>query len=451
MSAVSQHKKLGKRPMNKPHSFIAFAAALAMVAPGARAESTLTIGTVNNGDMVVMQKLAPDFEKQHPDIKLRWVVLEENVLRQRLTTDIATKAGQFDVMTVGNYEVPIWAKQGWLEPMEGLPANYDTADLLKPVRDGISYNGKLYAAPFYGESAMTYYRTDLFQKAGITMAPAPTYAQIAEYAEKITDKANQVYGICLRGKPGWGENMAFVTPLVTSFGGQWFNEQWKATLDTPEWNKAITYYSDMLRKFGPPGATSNGFNENLALFASGRCGMWIDSTVAAGLLFDPKQSQVSDKVGFAPMPTGDFKGGPTWLWSWNLGIPASSKQKEAAKTFVAWATSKDYVKLVAGANGWVAVPPGTRQSTYDDPDYKKVAPFADFVQKAIDSANPTGSTKAQRPYTGAQFVAIPEFQGIGTQVGQTVASTLTGASVETALKTAESATERTMKQAGYPK
>ena len=437
--------------MTKLHSALAFTAAIVLAAPAARAESTLTIGTVNNGDMVVMQKLAPDFEKQHPDIKLRWVVLEENVLRQRLTTDIATKAGQFDIMTVGNYEVPIWAKQGWLEPMEGLPSTYDTADLLKPVRDGISYNGKLYAAPFYGESAMTYYRTDLFQKAGITMAAAPTFAQIAEYAEKITDKANQVYGICLRGKPGWGENMAFVTPLVTSFGGQWFNEQWKTTLDTPEWNKAITYYSDLLHKYGPPGATSNGFNENLALFASGRCGMWIDSTVAAGLLFDPKQSQVADKVGFAPFPTGDFTGGPTWLWSWNLGIPASSKQKEAAKTFVAWATSKDYVKLVAAANGWVAVPPGTRQSTYDDPDYKKVAPFADFVQKAIDSANPTASTKAQRPYTGAQFVAIPEFQGIGTQVGQTVASTLTGVPVAQALKSAEAATDRTMKQAGYPK
>ncbi len=427
--------------------------ALAVALPGtpARAEATLTIGTVNNGDMVVMQKLAPDFEKQHPDIKLRWVVLEENVLRQRLTTDIATKAGQFDVMTVGNYEVPIWAKQGWLEPMDGLPANYDAADLLKPVRDGISYNGKLYAAPFYGESAMTYYRTDLFQKAGITMPAAPTYAQIAEYAEKITDKPNQVYGMCLRGKPGWGENMAFVTPLVTSFGGQWFDQQWKTTLDTPEWNKAITFYSDTLRKYGPPGATSNGFNENLALFASGRCGMWIDSTVAAGLLFDPKQSQIADKVGFAPMPTGDFQGGPSWLWSWNLGIPTSSKQKDAAKAFVAWATSKEYVQLVAAANGWVAVPPGTRQSTYDNPEYKRVAPFADFVQKAIASANPTGSTKAPRPYTGGQFVAIPEFQGLGTQVGQTVASTLTGAPVEQALKSAQSATDRTMKQAGYPK
>ena len=417
----------------------------------AQAQATLTIGTVNNGDMVVMQRLGSEFEKQNPTIKLRWVVLEENVLRQRLTTDIATRAGQFDVITVGNYEVPIWAKQGWLEPMEGLPAAYDAADILQPVREGISHEGKLYAVPFYAESAMTYYRTDLFQKAGITMPAQPTYAQVAEYAEKITDKPNQVYGICLRGKPGWGENMGFVTPLVTSFGGQWFDQQWRTRIDTPEWNRAITYYSNLLRQFGPPGATSNGFNENLALFASGRCGMWIDATVAAGLLFDPKQSQVADKVGFAPMPTGDFTGGPTWLWSWNLGIPATSKQKDAAKTFVTWATSKEYVKLVAGANGWVAVPPGTRQSTYDSPEYKSAAPFADFVQKAIAGANPTGSTKAPRPYTGAQFVAIPEFQGIGTQVGQTIASTLTGTPVDQALKAAQSATERTMRQANYPK
>ena len=437
--------------MTKLHSMLAFTAAIALAAPGARAESTITIGTVNNGDMVVMQKLSSDFEKQHPDIKLRWVVLEENVLRQRLTTDIATKAGQFDVLTIGNYEVPIWAKQGWLEPMEGLPASYDANDLLKPVREGISYQGKLYAAPFYGESAMTYYRKDLFEKAGITMPAAPTFAQIAEYAEKITDKPNQVYGMCLRGKPGWGENMGFITPLVTAFGGQWFDQGWKTTIDTPQWNKAITWYSDVLKKYGPPGATSNGFNENLALFAGGRCGMWIDATVAAGLLFDPKQSQVADKVGFAPMPTGEYKGGPTWLWSWNLAIPASSKQKDAAKTFIEWATSKDYIKTVADANGWVAIPPGTRQSTYDNPDYKKVAPFAEFVQRAMASANPTASTAAPRPYTGAQFVAIPEFQGIGTQVGQTLASTLTGTPVEQALKTAQAATDRTMKQAGYPK
>ena len=214
------------------------AAALLFSAIGiAQADSTVTIATVNNGDMVVMQKLSAEFEKQHPDIHLRWVVLEENVLRQRVTTDIATKAGQFDVLTIGNYEVPIWAKQGWLVPMDNLPASYATDDLLKPVRAGLTYNGKLYGLPFYGESAMTYYRTDLFQKAGIKMPDAPTYEQIRGFADKITDKANQVYGMCLRGKPGWGENMAYVTSLVNAEGGQWFNMQWKPTIDTAAWQQ----------------------------------------------------------------------------------------------------------------------------------------------------------------------------------------------------------------------
>ncbi len=427
--------------------------AFALLVPGvARADATLTIATVNNGDMVVMQKLSAQFEQLHPDIHLRWVVLEENVLRQRVTTDVATKAGQFDILTIGNYEVPIWAKQGWLVPLDNLPASYDASDLLKPVREGLTYDGKLYGLPFYAESAMTYYRTDLFQKAGITMPAAPTYPQIREFADKITDKPNQVYGMCLRGKPGWGENMAYVTTLVDADGGQWFDENWKPTLDTAAWKTAIGFYSDILKADGPPGASSNGFNENLALFSSGHCGMWIDATVAGGLLYDKKQSQVADKVGFAPMPTGSFTGGPTWLWSWNLAIPASTKQADAAKTFVTWATSKDYIQLVAKENGWVSVPPGTRQSTYDNPDYQKAAPFAGFVQKAIDSSNINGQTKNPRPYTGTQFVAIPEFQGIGTQVGQTIAGTLTGQStVDQALQTAQAATERTMKQAGYPK
>ena len=430
----------------------ALAAATMLATSPAWADATLTIATVNNGDMVVMQKLSAQFEQQHPDIHLRWVVLEENVLRQRVTTDIATKAGQFDVLTIGNYEVPIWAKQGWLAPLDNLPASYDVDDLLKPVRDALTVNGKLYGLPFYAESAMTYYRTDLFKKAGLTMPDAPSYTQIHQFADKLTDKPNQVYGMCLRGKPGWGENMAYVTSLVDAEGGQWFDANWKPTISTPEWKTAVGLYSDLLKTDGPPGASSNGFNENLALFATGHCAMWIDATVAGGMLFDTKQSQVADKVGFAPMPTGSYAGGPTWLWSWNLAIPASTKQADAARTFITWATSKEYIQLVAKENGWVSVPPGTRQSTYDSADYKKAAPFAGFVLKAIDVANPNGQTKDPRPYTGAQFVAIPEFQGIGTQVGQTIAGTLTGQStVDAALTSAQSATERTMRQAGYPK
>lgn len=419
------------------------------LAAGANAEPvSITIATVNNGDMVTMQKLSDAFEKANPDIKLNWVVLEENTLRQRVTTDIATHAGQFDVLTIGNYEAPIWAQRGWLEKITP-DAAYDTDDLLKPVRDSLSYKGAIYALPFYAESAMTYYRTDLFKKAGLTMPTAPTYEQIRQFADKITDKSNGVYGMCLRGKPGWGENMAFFTMLVTAMGGQWFGDGYHATIDTPAWHKALDWYDGILKADGPPGATSNGFNENLALFASGHCGMWIDSTVAAGLLYDKKQSTVADKVGFAPVPTGSYTGGPTWLWSWALAVPVSSTHKGAAEKFVTWATSKAYVDLVAKTNGWVSAPAGTRQSTYANPQYKAVAPFASFVLDAIDNSNPNGKTAQPRPYVGAQFVGIPEFQGIGTQVGQTIAATLTGGlSADQALKSAQSATQRTVRQAG---
>ncbi|AOX16829.1 periplasmic mannitol/sorbitol binding protein [Kozakia baliensis NRIC 0488] len=415
----------------------------------AHAESELTIATVNNGDMIIMRQLSSEFEKTHPGIHLKWVTLEENVLRQRVTTDIATGAGQFDIMTIGNYEVPIWAKQKWLAELHPA-ADYDMQDILPAVRQGLSVNGQIYALPFYAESVMTYYRTDLFKKAGLTMPESPTYDEIRGFADKITDKSNQVYGICLRGKPGWGENMAYVTSLVNTFGGQWFGMGWKPLIDSPAWKAAINWYVSALREDGPPGATSNGFNENLALFASGHCGMWIDSTVAGGLLFDPKQSQVADKVGFAPSPKGAYGKGPTWLWSWNLAIPASSKHTEDAQTFITWATSKEYVKLVAERKGWVAVPAGTRASTYKTPEYQKAAPFASFVQHAIETADPNGQTAQPRPYGGAQFVGIPQFQALGTQVGQTIAATLSGqVTVDQALASAQSSVTRTMRQSGY--
>ena len=418
----------------------------------AKADTTLTIATVNNVQMIEMRKLSSVFEKAHPDIHLNWVTLEENVLRQRVTTDIATHAGQFDILTIGNYEVPLWAKQGWLYKFDNLSAAYDVNDIIAPVRESVSYEGKIYALPFYAESVMTLYRKDLFAKAGLTMPETPSWDQIRDFAAKTTDKSTDTYGICLRGKPGWGENMTIVTTMVTSFGGQWFDMSWKPALTTPAWHNAISYYSSILKQFGPPGASANGFNENLSLFATGHCAIWIDATSAAGTVFDPKQSSVADKVGFASLPTGSFKGGPTWLWSWNLAIPASSTHAEAASTFIQWATSKDYIQLVAKTDGWVNIPPGTRSSSYQSPDYQKVAPFSSFVLKAIESSNPSGQTAQPRPYVGAQFVDITPFQGIGTQVGQTIASILAGStSVDSGLSAANAATNRVIRQAGYQK
>ena len=242
----------------------ALACTLTVVAAASAQAADLVIATVNNGHMIEMQKHSKDFEKANPGVTLKWVTLEEGVLRQRVTTDIATKGGQFDVMTIGLYEAPIWSKKGWLLPIT-TDAAYDVDDLLPAIRSGLSLDGKLYAAPFYGESSMTMYREDLVKAKGLTMPPNPTWTQMADIVSKIHDPAKGIYGLCLRGKPGWGDNMAFLTTMVNTYGGQWFDMNWKPQLETKPWHDAITQYVDLMKKYGPPGASANSFNENLAL------------------------------------------------------------------------------------------------------------------------------------------------------------------------------------------
>lgn len=424
--------------------------ALAGMSLAAQAE-TITIATVNNGDMIRMQKLTDDFTAKNPDITLEWVTLEENVLRQRVTTDIATKGGQYDVMTIGTYEVPIWGKQGWLVSLDDLPASYDIDDLLPAIRSGLTVDGSLYAAPFYGESSMVMYRTDLMEKAGLEMPDAPTWEFIGKAARAMTDKANEIYGVCLRGKAGWGENVAFLTATANSFGARWFDMDWNPQFDSPAWKETLTFYLDLMNDAGPPGASSNGFNENLALFQSGKCGMWIDATVAASFVTNPNDSTVADKVGFALAPDNGKGVRGNWLWAWSLAIPAGTQKEAAAKKFIEWATSKAYLELVASKEGWANVPPGTRTSLYENPEYAKV-PFAKMTLDSINSADPSKPTVDPVPYVGVQFVAIPEFQGIATAVGQQFSAALAGTvSAEQALQSAQALTERQMKKAGYIK
>jgi sorbitol/mannitol transport system substrate-binding protein len=431
---------------------IASALTAAMMTAGmAQAATELVVATVNNGHMIEMQKLTKHFESANPGITVKWVTLEEGVLRQRVTTDIATKGGQFDIMTIGMYETPIWGKKGWLQELK-TDAAYDADDILPAMRNGLSVDGKMFAVPFYGESSMLMYRKDLTDKAGIKIPNNPTWDLVRETAAKIHDPANGVYGICLRGKPGWGDNAAFLTTIVNTYGGQWFDMKWKPQLESKPWKDAIGMYVNLMNKYGPPGSENNSFNEILALYNEGKCGMWIDATIAASFISDPRQSKVADKVAFAQAPTQVTPKGANWLWAWALAIPAGSKKVDAATKFVTWATSKEYIELVAKTNGWASVPTGTRKSTYANPNFVKAARFADAEKAAIDSANPADSTLPKSPYVGVQFAAIPEFQSIGTAVGQELTAALAGKkSVDAALKASQVIADRQMKKAGYYK
>ncbi|KHA52916.1 ABC transporter substrate-binding protein [Sulfitobacter geojensis] len=417
-----------------------------ITASGAFAE-TLTIATVNNGDMIRMQGLTADFtEKTGHEVE--WVTLEENVLRQRVTTDITTKGGSFDIMTIGMYETPIWGKNGWLIPLDDLSAEYNAADILPAMAGGLSYDGTLYASPFYGESSMVMYRTDLMEKAGLEMPKAPTWEFIAEAAAAMTDRENEINGICLRGKAGWGEGGAFITAMSNSFGARWFDMDWNAQFDTEAWANTVNFFKDTMDASGPAGYATNGFNENLSLFNQGKCGMWIDATVAASFVTG-KDSTVADHVGFALAPDNGLGKRSNWLWAWALAIPAGTQKEAAAKEFIEWATGTGYIELVAANEGWANVPPGARTSLYENPEYQKV-PFAQMTLDSILSADPNNSTVEESPYVGVQFAAIPEFAGIASEVSQEFSAAYAGQqTVEEALAKAQALTNDAMEAAGY--
>lgn len=415
-------------------------------------KTKLVIGSVNNSEMLVMKELSKLYEKEHPNIELEWRILEETTLRKRLLSDMAISDGQFDIMTIGAYETQIWAKEKWLSPIKDLPKKYDLDDIIKPLRDNLSFKNNLYALPFYAESSMTFYRTDLFKKAGITMPENPTYKDILNFIKKIHDPENGVYGICLRGKAGWGANMAFFNTLLNSFGGRWFDENWNPTINTLEWENALSLFKELIVNYAPPGTSTYNFNENKELFSEGHCGIWIDATVAAGLLFDPNNSKVYKDIGYAKAPIAVTENGSHWLWTWSLAIPSSSKQKKDALDFITWATSKDYINLVAKKSGWLQVPPGTRTSTYENKNYKKEAKFSNFVFNSINNIDTKNNTLYKSPYDGILYVEIPEYPSLGDNVGSLIQQVIEeNITINDALKEANEFVKNQMLRSGYLK
>lgn len=402
---------------------------------------TITVAIVSNSQMQDAIELSPKFEKDNPRINLKFVTLSENEARAKITASTATQGGEFDVVMISNYETTQWAENGWLTNLSDFTSKtsgYDEQDFIPSLRESLSYKDDMYAVPFYGESSFLMYRKDLFKKAGITMADQPTWEQVASYAAKLDDPDKNQSGICLRGKPGWGEVLAPLDTVINTYGGRWFDENWNAQLDSPQVEKAVTEYVDLVRKDGQPGAATSGFGECATQFSQGNAAMWYDATSAVSTIENPDSSKVVGKIGYAPAPIQETKSSG-WLYTWALGIPKTTQNKESAWKFVSWMTNKQYIKLVGNELGWSRVPPGSRLSTYQIPEYQKASgSYGELTLDSLANATPKRPTVDPVPYTGVQFLAIPEFQDLGTRVSQQISAAIAGKkSVKEALEQAQ--------------
>jgi sorbitol/mannitol transport system substrate-binding protein len=407
----------------------------------ASANQTITVAVVNNPQMSDIQKLTPDgFEKSHPNIHVKYVTLDENTLRDQVTKDVAAGGGQFDVVMIGPYEVPTWAQNKWIVDLSSKADKdtaYDVNDLIKPIRDSLSVKGKLYAVPFYGESSFLMYRKDLLQAKGITMPAKPTWDQVAQIAGQLNDPTTGMAGICLRGKTGWGENLAPLDTVVNTFGGQWYDMDWNAHLTDPAFKEAVNFYVNLVKTDGEKGAGNFSFNECANAMQQSKAAMWYDATVGASVI-DAPGSPIAGKLGYAPAPVKNTANAG-WLWSWALSIEAASKHQAAAWTYMSWATSKQYIDYAGSKLGWAAVPPGSRYSTYSNPEYQKAA--ASFAKPTLDEINSVNVKQPgvkPQPYVGVQYVGIPEFEDLGTRVSQEITAAIAGQqSVDSALNKAQ--------------
>ena len=416
---------------------------------------TITVAVTANPLMTTIENLtAGGFEASHPDIKVKFVTYDENTERADVEKDVAAHGGQYDVVMIGPNDIASWAKNGWIKDLTSSvnsDSSYDVGDLLPPIRSALSSNGKLYALPFYGESSFMMYNKPMFAAAHLTMPANPTWTQIAGLAAKLNNPSKGIAGICLRGLTGWGDNLAALDTVVNTFGGQWFNTKWNAELTSPAFEQATNFYVNLVKADGEKGAGNDSFNQCLTIMQQQKAAMWYDATVAASTL-DATGSPVAGKIGFAPAPVDKTKSSG-WLWSWALGLEGASKNQAAALKFMEWATSKQYIAYDASKNGWASVPPGTRTSTYQNPNYLAAAKdFAPLTLKELDSVNVDKPGLLAQPVPGVQYVGIPEFEDFGQEVSAQITAAIDGQeSVATALSKSQTIAQQAVISAGYKK
>ncbi len=387
---------------------------------------------VNNPQMEDLQRLTADHFTADTGITVNYTILPENEVRARIGQEFSSQAGQYDVASLSNYEIPTYAGNGWLSPITP-EEDFNQDDILTPMAESLTVDGEIYGQPFYGEGSFLMYRTDVFDEAGLTMPENPTWEEIAQLAAEIDGAESGMSGICLRGLPGWGQMFAPLTTVVNTFGGTWFDEDWNAQVDAPEFTEAVQFYVDLVRDYGPSGSAQAGYTECLTNLQQGNVAMWYDSTAATGTL-EAEDSPVRGNIGYVAAPVVETESS-SWLYTWAWGIQAAGDNQDAAQQFVAWASSQDYEELVAEEYGWARVPAGKRASTYENPEYQEAAaPFYQQTVDAIESADPVNPGLQARPALGVQFVAIPEFADLATGISEDISSAIAGQmSVEDAL------------------
>lgn len=420
---------------------------------GAEEEITVSVAMLNNP---ICSKLA-DLTKEYYEaegVKIDFAILPENDLREKATLEASTGGTTYDIYFTGPFEASFWIDYGWSENLqpyidnmtEEQKASFDLEDIFPNIRDSLAdkETGDLYALPFFGESSFFMYNKELFEQAGVEMPENPTWEEIYDLAVAVDDEEAGITGMTMRGAPGWGMSGAPFVTMVNAMGGQFYDMDWNATVDTPEQRAAWEMYKNILRDAGQDDIITYTYNECISLMTSGKCGIWYDAT-SNGPNLEGADSLIKDKVGYVAAPSG-------WLWSWgmNMNPNSSDEKKQAAFDFMVWACSKDYVNLTLEVDSsGQFTPSGVRASTYELDEYKDL-PYAQATLDAMANSDFNHPCKNEVPYVGCQYIAIPEFPEAGDKMTENLAAYVTDdMTLDEAIADTQKVFEQVAEEGGY--
>ena len=400
-------------------------------------EITVALRSLPETDIIVSR--LSEFEEQ-TGINVRVAQYPEQQLRDKLVQDLSTGAGQFDVIAVDSIIIPEFAEAGWVAPLDDLIPNatqdYDIADISAGARGLLSYKDSLYGLPIYTEVTQLMYRKDLLEEA--SLAVPETMDELVAAAEQLTDRANNRYGIALRGLRGFGMNVYTWAGFLHAYGGQFLSENTTPDINNEAGVEATRVYAELTREYGPPGQANFSWDNVQNAFTSGQAAMIIDANNFYTRIEDPTKSNIAGKIGYAVVPAGPNGRFPA---SYALGFavsPVGAKteaEKQAATEFILWATSYD-MQLASIEKGIVSQ---TRDKVLTSDEYRAAAneEWLESTAESLRIANPN-----YLPQTVA-------YRTMGDIVGVSVQEVISGQQdAQAALDQAATQVEEYLKQVG---
>jgi multiple sugar transport system substrate-binding protein len=324
--------------------------------------------------------LLKQFENE-TGIQVRMDAIDYFQLRQKQTLNLSGKTGAYDLIFAQEVWLPEYISSGYLLPLDDFAKDeslsgkdFDLQDFNPNLMKIDTIHGHLYGLPTFVQTPLMVYNKELLQKAGVQ--PPKTWEETLAVAKAFHDKGK---GIALPAKQGLAAVDIWVA-LARSNNGNYFDQEGKLQLVTPENIEALNYWKDLVA-VSMRGSTSWHFDEVNKALQFGEAPIGITISGLCGVLEDEQQSKVAGKLGYAALPYKRQPFGTLSVWNWC--VAADSRHPKEAYRLAAWLTSRSIEKQMSLKDGQIAA----RQSLFSDAELVSKAPWFPAVGEALKNAD----------------------------------------------------------------